>query len=69
MDNKFLDLNWEIIFDDSSDKTPNISQIKILLKISYINLSSMKKSELNLILSEEVFNKVLHEIEGLQKGI
>ena len=29
----------------------------------------MKKSELNLILSEEVFNKVLHEIEGLQKGI
>ena len=59
----------EIIFDDSSDKTVNISQIKILLKISYINLSSMKKSELNLILNEEEFNKVLIEIEGLQKGL
>ena len=69
LDSKFLDLNLEIIFDDSSDKTPNISQIKILLKISYINLSSMKKSELNLILNEEVFNKVLLEIEGLQKGL
>ena len=27
----------------------------------------MKKSELNLILNEEEFNKVLLEIEGLQK--
>ena len=69
LDSKFLDLNLEIIFDDSSDKTPNISQIKILLKISYINLSSMKKSELNLILNEEEFNKVLLEIEGLQKRL
>ena len=69
LDSKFLDLNLEIIFDDSSDKTPNISQIKILLKISFINLSSMKKSELNLILNEEEFNKVLLEIEGLQKGL
>ena len=69
LDSKFLDLNLEIIFDDSSDKTPNISQIKILLKISYINLSSMKKSELDLILMEEEFNKVLLEIEGLQKGL
>ena len=68
LDNKFLDLNWEIIFDDSSDKTVNISQIKILLKISYINLSNMEKSELNLILNEEEFNKILLEIEGLQKG-
>ena len=47
----------------------NISQIKILLKISYINLSNMEKSELNLILNEEEFNKILLEIEGLQKGL
>ena len=45
--NKFLDLNWEIIFDDSSDKTPNISQIKILVKFTYLNLSNMKKEQLN----------------------
>ena len=59
----------EIIFDDSSDKTVNISQIKILLKISYINLSYMEKSELYFILNEEEFNKILLEIEGLQKGL
>ena len=29
----------------------------------------MKKSELNLILNEKEFNKVLLEIEGLQKGL
>ena len=47
----------------------NISQIKILLKISYINLSNMEKSELNLILNEEEFDIILLEIEGLQKGL
>ena len=46
-----------------------MSQIKILVKLSYISLSNMKKSELNLILNEEEFNKILLEIEGLQKGL
>ena len=69
LENKFLDLNWEILFDDSSDKTPNISQIKILVKFSYINLSNMKKEELNLILSEEEFNSMLIELGTLQKGL
>ena len=67
--NKFLDLNWEIIFDDSSDKTPNISQIKILVKFTYLNLSNMKKEQLNLILNEEEFNNMMMEIETLQKGL
>ena len=69
LENKFLDLNWEILFDDSSDKTPNMSQIKILVKFSYINLSNMKKEELNLILSEEEFNSMLIELGKLQKGL
>ena len=46
-----------------------MSQIKILVKIFYLNLSNMKKSELNLILNEEEFNKMLLELEGLQKGL
>jgi hypothetical protein len=69
LENKFLDLNWEILFDDSSDKTPNMSQIKILVKFSYINLSNMKKEELNLILSEDEFNSMLIELGTLQKGL
>ena len=58
-----------MIFDDSSNKTPNMSQIKILVKFSYLNLSSMKKEELNLILNQNDFNKMLLEFEGLQKGL
>ena len=69
LENKFIDLNREILFDDSSDKTPNMSQIKILVKFSYINLSNMKKEELNLILSEEEFNSMLIELGTLQKGL
>ena len=46
-----------------------MSQIKILVKIFYLNLSNMKKSELNLMLNEEEFNRMLLEIEGLQKGL
>ena len=61
-------MNWEIMFDDSSDKTPNISQLKILVKFSYLNLSLMKKEELNLIHNENEFNKLLLEFEALQKG-
>ena len=68
LDNKFLDINWEIIFDDSSDKTPNISQLKILVKITYMNLSSMQKEELNLILNENEFNNLMLEFQTLQKG-
>ena len=64
-----MDINWEMIFDDSSNKTPNMSQIKILVKFSYLNLSSMKKEELNLFLNQNEFNKMLLEFEGLQKGL
>ena len=64
-----MDINWEIIFDDSSNKTPNMSQIKILVKFSFLNLSSMKKEELNLILNQNEFSKMLLEFEGIQKGL
>ena len=39
-----------------------MSQIKILVKIFYLNLSNMKKSELNLILNEEEFNRKGYKI-------
>ena len=68
LDNKFLDINWEILFDDASDKTPNMSQLRILVKITYLNLSLMKKEDLNLVLNEDEFNKMLLELEALQKG-
>lgn len=54
--NKFTDIYWEIIFDESSNFTDNISQVKILLKISYINMNTLNKGNLNLILDEHSFN-------------
>ena len=46
-----------------------MSQIKILVKFSYLNLSNLKKEELNLILNEDEFNKMLLELDTLQKGL
>ena len=68
LENKFLDLKWEIVFDDSSNKTANISQIKIHVKIIYLNLLTMKKECLFFILSEKEFSDLLIEIQSLQKN-
>ena len=42
---------------------------KILVKLSYLNMSLMQKGELILILRENEFNKMFLEFEGLQKGL
>lgn len=68
LENKFLDLKWEIVFDDSSNKTLNISQIKIHVKIIYLNLVTMEKDSLFFILSEKEFSDLLLEIQSLQKN-
>lgn len=68
LENKFLDLKWEIVFDDSSNKTANISQIKIHVKIIYLNLVTMEKDSLFFILSEKEFSDLLLEIQSLQKN-
>jgi hypothetical protein len=68
LENKFLDLKWEIVFDDSSNKTLNISQVKIHVKIIYLNLVTMEKDSLFFILSEKEFSDLLLEIQSLQKN-
>ena len=66
--NKFIDLEWEIIFDDTSCKTVDISQIRIKVKITYLNVATMEKSSLTLVLSEAEFNELLLELSSLQKN-
>lgn len=68
MENKFLDLKWEIVFDDSSSKTQNISQIKIRVKIIYLNICTLTKKQLTLVLNEKEFNDLLLELSSLQKN-
>jgi hypothetical protein len=68
LNNKFLELNWEIIYDDSSNITTNINQIKILLKIFYLNLNDLKVENLNIILNEKEFNNLLLEFNQLEKN-
>ena len=48
LENKFIDLEWEIIFDDTSCKTVDISQIRIKVKITYLNVATMEKSSLTI---------------------
>lgn len=68
LENKFVDLEWEILFDDTSSKTVDISQIRIKVKITYLNAATMKKSYLTLILNEAEFNELLLELSSLQKN-
>ena len=68
LENKFIDVEWEIIFDDTSCKTVDISQIRIKVKITYLNVATMEKSSLTLVLSEAEFNELLLELSSLQKN-
>ena len=55
LENKFYDLTWEILLEDSSSVSNDISLVKILVKIIYLNLPSLEKRELNLIMDEKSF--------------
>ena len=66
LQNKFIDLQWEIVFDDKSSQIKNISQVKIRVNFIYLNLATMKKELLMLILKENEFNDMLI-LNSLQK--
>jgi hypothetical protein len=52
-------MDWQIVLEDTSSITKDISLIKILLKIVYINTTILKKNELNIILDEKSFEVFL----------
>ena len=68
LQNKFIDLQWEIVFDDKSSQIKNISQVKIRVNFIYLNMATMKKESLMLILKENEFNDMLIELNSLQKN-
>ena len=52
------DINFrlrEILLEESSSVSNDISLVKILVKIIYLNLPSLEKKELNLIMDEKSF--------------
>lgn len=54
-ENRFLDIKWEIILDDCSNITQDISQIKVLIKIFYINMTNMQTKEIKIKLIPKEF--------------
>ena len=56
------------MFDDKSSQIKNISQVKIRVNFIYLNLATMKKESLMLILKENEFNDMLIELNSLQKN-
>ena len=56
IENKFHKIEWQIILEDSSNLTSDISLIKILIKLSFINIPSLDQRELNLVMDEKSFN-------------
>ncbi len=67
VENKFINLKWEILLENESNEVKSIDQIKILLKLQYINKTSIEVTDLNIILSETQFDELQGEIEKLSK--
>ena len=56
VDNKFLDISWNIVLEDQSSKSMDISQVKIEVKIRYLSVGKLEKKELNLLFDENTFD-------------
>jgi len=54
-ENRFYDIKWEIIYDDSSSFCTNITSLKILVKLIFLNLNTLSKESVNLIFDEKKF--------------
>jgi len=54
-ENKFLGIDWQIVLEDSSSLTKEIGQLKIIVKITYLNTLNFTKDNLVLILDETSF--------------
>ncbi len=68
VDNKFSDIKWEVLLEDNSNKSNDISQIKILIKIFYVSIPTLKEEELNLIFDEKSFEEFYEEITKINKN-
>jgi hypothetical protein len=55
-ENKFLNIKWDIVLEDQSSLSADISQIKILLKLRYLNLPTLQEKELELLFDEKAFD-------------
>jgi hypothetical protein len=53
--NRFLDLSWEIIYEDVSSFCSNINSVKILMKISILDIGLLEKQSINLVFDEKKF--------------
>ena len=67
VDNKFLDLTWEILLEDQSSVSLDISQVKIIVRIIYMSVSNLKKLELNLVFDENTFDVIIFNIRNFMK--
>ena len=54
-ENRFYDIKWEIIFEDTSSFCANINSLKILVKLMFININSLEKQSISLIFDEKKF--------------
>jgi hypothetical protein len=54
-ENRFYDIKWEIIYEDVSSFCSNITSLKILVKLIFINVNTLVKESVNLIFDEKKF--------------
>ncbi len=69
VDNKFLDISWDIVLEDQSSKSMDISQVKIEVKISYLSVSKLEKKEINLLFDENSFDVIYINFRNFMKKL
>ena len=67
LQNKLINMSWEILLEKESNEVKDIDQIKILLKLEYIDKINLEVKDLNIILNETQFEELQGEIEKLSK--
>lgn len=65
--NKFIDINWELLLESSSSELSSINQLKVNVKITYLNTLTSELNNINMILTEKEFNELVEEINKLVK--
>ena len=54
-ENRFLEIKWEIVMDDCSNITKNISQIFVIVDLKYIDMCDLSIKDIKIKFSPKEF--------------
>jgi hypothetical protein len=62
-------MKWDILLEDQSSLSADISQIRILVIIKYMNITTLEVKEIELLFNEKTFDVFLNNFRSSTKNI